>query len=72
MFVLFGHAEQFFFKSISIFNFIRKTALVTKINLYAPLYGGPELFGGGGKPPALGCGPGPGVEEPLGAGEAVY
>ncbi|KYM87372.1 hypothetical protein ALC53_03559, partial [Atta colombica] len=35
-----------------------------------PLYGGPELFGGGGKPVELGGGPGPGVEEPLGAGEA--
>lgn len=37
-----------------------------------PLYGGPEFVGGGGKPVELGGGPGPGVEEPLGAGEAVY
>lgn len=37
-----------------------------------PLYGGPVLFGGGGKPAELGGGPGPGVDEPLGAGDAVY
>ena len=36
-----------------------------------PLKGGPELFGGGGNP-ELGGGPGPGVEDPLGAGEALY
>lgn len=35
-----------------------------------PLYGGP-LLGGGGKPADCG-GPGPGVDEPDGAGEAVY
>lgn len=39
-----------------------------------PLYGGPAEFGGGGKPaPLTFCGgPGPGVEEPEGAGDAVY
>lgn len=37
-----------------------------------PLNGGPELFGGGGKPPELGGGPGPGVDDPLGAGDTVY
>lgn len=39
-----------------------------------PLYGTPPEFGGGGKPAPLtfGGGPGPGVDEPDGAGDAVY
>lgn len=39
-----------------------------------PLYGGPALFGGGGNPalPTDCGGPGPGVDEPEGAGDAVY
>lgn len=39
-----------------------------------PLNGGPALFGGGGKPtlPTDCGGPGPGVDEPDGAGDAVY